>query len=75
MVQRAEFPNSDASDVRCAFQKAAATAGRRQFRVQVASSPGVTNWSDLRVCASTGAVTEVCETNTVPARFYRVVSP
>jgi len=54
---------------------AAETAGRRQFRVQFASSPGVTNWSDLLVCASTGAVTEVFETNTVPARFYRIISP
>ena len=54
---------------------AAETAGRRQFRVQFADAPGVTNWADLRVCASTGAVTEVWETNTVPTRFYRVVSP
>jgi len=29
MVQRANFPNSDASDVRTAFQRAAAAALRR----------------------------------------------
>ena len=29
MVQRANFPNSDASDVRAAFQRAAADALRR----------------------------------------------
>ena len=51
------------------------SAGRRQFRVLFADAPGGTNWADLRVCASTGAVTEVCETNAAPRRFYRVVSP
>jgi hypothetical protein len=65
----------EVSGVTNVVRLAAETAGRRQFRVQVASSPGVTNWSDLLVCASTGAVTEVCETNTVPTRFYRIISP
>lgn len=51
------------------------TEGRRQFRVLAAGSPGSTNWAEALVCASTGVVTEVCETNTVPTRFYRVVSP
>ena len=54
---------------------AAETAGRRQFRVRFADAPGGTDWADLRVCASTGSVTEVCETNAAPRRFYRVVSP
>jgi hypothetical protein len=51
------------------------TVGRRQFRVQDTDSLFTTNWCDLLVCASTGAVTRVTDTNTVPTRFYRVVSP
>jgi len=51
------------------------TEGRRQFRVLAAESPGSTNWAEALVCASTGLVTEVCETNAAPCRFYRAVSP
>ncbi len=51
------------------------TEGRRQFRVLAADNPASTNWAEALVCASTGLVTEVCETNAAPCRFYRAVSP
>jgi hypothetical protein len=45
------------------------------FRLECRDSLTNTVWASLGTFAATGAVTEVSDTNTVPTRFYRVVSP
>lgn len=45
------------------------------FRVEYRNSLTNTAWSNLGTFSATGAVTEVADTNTVPMRFYRAVSP
>jgi len=45
------------------------------FRLECRDSLTNTTWASLGTFAATGAVTEVSDTNTVPTRFYRVVSP
>lgn len=45
------------------------------FRLECRDSLTNAAWASLGTFAATGAVTEVSDTNTVPTRFYRVVSP
>lgn len=45
------------------------------FRLECRDSLTNAAWTSLGTFSATGAVTEVSDTNTVPARFYRAVSP
>ena len=45
------------------------------FRVEYRENLTNTAWSNLGTYSATGAITVVTDTNTVPLRFYRVVSP
>jgi len=55
MVQRSNFPNSDASDVRREFQKAAASALARVVTKHAgkdAGAPSSTQRYDVRACTA-----------------------
>lgn len=45
------------------------------FRLEFRDSLTNAAWASLGTFSATGAVTEVSDTNTAPARFYRAVSP
>jgi len=45
------------------------------FRLECRDSLTNAAWTSLGTFSVTGAVTEVPDTNTAPARFYRAVSP
>ena len=45
------------------------------FRLECRDSLTNAAWTSLGTISATGAVTEAADTNTAPARFYRVVSP
>jgi len=45
------------------------------FRLECRDSLTNATWTSLGTFSATGAVTEVSDTNTAPARFYRAVSP
>ena len=45
------------------------------FRLECRDSLTNAAWSSLGTFSATGTVTEVSDTNTAPARFYRAVSP
>lgn len=45
------------------------------FRLECRDSLTNAAWTSLGTFSATGAVTEVSDTNTAPARFYRAVSP
>ncbi len=54
---------------------AVASPDAPSFLVQYKDSLAATNWTNLRLCAVTGAVTVATDTNAAPARFYRAVIP
>ncbi len=43
--------------------------------IQYRDTLAATNWTNLRLCAVTGAVTVATDTNSAPTRFYRAVVP
>ncbi len=58
-----------------AFAVAVSSPDAPSFLLQYRDTLAPTNWTDLRLCAVTGAVTVVTDTNAAPTRFYRALVP